>query len=94
MEVQILSSALDFCYTPDIVKGGEEVIKMTEERKGQIALLITKAKYRHDGIRLKFDVARRDIGNMAKEIGISVDEAMEWSEILVRELVDETFPPH
>ena len=64
---------------------------MTEERKGQIALLVLKKQLREEGIRLKGDI-RRQIGDNAKKIGISTDEAMEFSESLVRELVDYAFP--
>ncbi len=63
---------------------------MDETRKGQIALLYLKNKPREDGVRLTPNF-RRQVGNTAKAIGISVDEAMEFSELLVRELVEEAF---
>lgn len=65
---------------------------MTEERKGQIALLFLKRKLRDSGIRLKPDM-KREIGNEAKELGITTDEAMEFVEGLVREMVEQVFPP-
>ncbi|MFZ2975197.1 MAG: hypothetical protein WA055_01030 [Candidatus Moraniibacteriota bacterium] len=64
---------------------------MDEIRKGQIALLYLKNKIREEGVRLTPNM-KRQVGNTAKAIGISVEEAMEFTEILVRELVEETFP--
>ena len=64
---------------------------MTEERKGQIALLHLKAKLQDEGIRLKPDM-RRQIANEAKRIGISVEEATQFAEELVRGMVNEVFP--
>lgn len=66
---------------------------MTEERKGQIALLLLKDRLRSEGVRLKPDI-KRDVGNTAKRIRISADEAMQFVEGLVRELVEETFSSH
>ena len=64
--------------------------KMSEERRGQIALLFLKAKMRRDGIRIKADM-RREVGNEAKEIGVGVDEAMWFLEEMVGELLTEAF---
>ena len=63
---------------------------MDEIRKGQIALLYLKNNVREEGVRLTPNM-KRQIGNTAKAIGISVEEAMEFAEIMVRELVEETF---
>jgi len=63
---------------------------MNDTRKGQIALLLLKHQLREKGIRLTPNF-KRGIGNEANSIGISVDEAMEFAEIIVRELVEETF---
>ncbi len=65
--------------------------KLTEERKGQIALLFVKDRFRSEGIRLKPDM-KRDIGNTAKKIGVSVDELLQLVEELTHELVEEVFP--
>ena len=65
---------------------------MTEERKGPIALLYLKRKLKDGGIRLKPDM-RREIGNEAKELGITTEEATEFVEGLVREMVEAVFPP-
>ena len=67
-------------------------MKLTEERKGQIALLYLKARFKDEGVRLKPDM-RRQIGNAATQIGISTDEAVALVEELVREMVEEVFPP-
>ena len=60
-------------------------------RQGEIALLYLKNKIRNDGVRLSPNIMR-EIGNTAKAIGISLKEATEFSEIIVRELVEEIFP--
>ena len=63
--------------------------RMTEERRGQIALLALKDKTRREG--LKLDNWRRGLGDNAKRLGITLDEASEFVEILTRELVEEAF---
>ena len=63
---------------------------LTKERKGEIALLLVKGKMRNAGIRLA-DV-KREVHGPAKELGIPPEEAMEFFEGLIRELVDEAFP--
>jgi hypothetical protein len=63
---------------------------MDNARKGEIALLVLNARIRKEGIRLGPNF-RRDIGNAAKEIGISFEEAMEFAEEFVREAVEHTF---
>jgi|GEM_PF-2780222 len=63
---------------------------MEESRKGQIAILVVKSILREKGIRLSSNY-RRELGNEAKNIGISFEEFLEFAEPLIRELVDETF---
>jgi len=65
---------------------------MTEERKGQIALLIVRAKFRDDGLRLKPDL-KRELANTAKKIGVPPEEFLLFAETLIREAVAEVFPP-
>lgn len=65
---------------------------MDEKRKGEIALRYLRWKLREDGVRLTPN-GRRQIGNVAKTIGVPMDEAMEFAEFLVREAVDEMFAP-
>ena len=63
---------------------------MDNVRKGQIALRFVKHQLREKGVRLTPNF-RREVGNEAKAIGISIEEAMEFVELIVRELVEETF---
>ncbi len=63
---------------------------MDESRRGQIAILVVKSILREKGVQLTPNF-RREIGNRAKEIGLSTDELLEFVEPLVRELVDEAF---
>lgn len=63
---------------------------LTEQRMGEIALLLLKMKFRTEGIRIGKN-SRREIGNTAKEIGIPFEEALEFTEVLTKELMVETF---
>ena len=63
---------------------------MDDIRKGQIALLLIKHQLREKGVRLTPNF-RREVGNEAKDIGVPIGEAMEFVELIVRELVEETF---
>lgn len=63
---------------------------MDDIRKGQIAFAYLKNKIREEGIRLMPNF-RIQVGNTAKSIGISVEEAMEFSDLIIRELVDEIY---
>jgi hypothetical protein len=64
---------------------------MDKKRQGEIALLYLKNRFDNDGFRLSPNM-KREIANTAKSIGISLEEAMEFVEILVREMVEKTFP--
>jgi type III secretion system FlhB-like substrate exporter len=64
---------------------------MDKKRQGEIALLYLKNKLDNDGVILSSNM-KREIANTAKSIGISLEEAMEFVEILVREMVEKTFP--
>jgi hypothetical protein len=68
-----------------------EEVQMDDKRKGEIALRFLKHKLRSDRIRLGLHT-RREIGNIAKDIDISAEEAMEFVGLITRELVDEVFP--
>jgi hypothetical protein len=63
---------------------------MDDVRKGQLAILFLKHQLREKGVRLT-PYFRRELGNVAKEIGVPLDEATQFVEIIVRELVDEVF---
>ena len=66
---------------------------MDKKRQGEIAFLLLKQKLRETGIRLSAKAKTdREIGNTAKSIGIDIEEAMEFAEIIIREMVDEAFP--
>lgn len=66
---------------------------LTPERKGQIALAFLKYQIREKGIStLRPNQIRREIGNTAKAIGISVEEAAEFAKTLVMEAVNDCFP--
>jgi len=65
---------------------------MDDIRKGQVAFLFLKHQLREKGVRLTPNF-KREIGNDAKAIGISIKEATEFVEPIVRELVEETFAP-
>jgi hypothetical protein len=66
---------------------------MNLQLQGEIARKLLKHKLQKDGIH-KFapNEFRREIGNVAKAIGVEERVLMEFAEILVRELVDEAFP--
>lgn len=69
---------------------------MDEQRKGKIAILLLKLRFREHGIRLSGNT-RRELGNTAKEpsiqgAGISMEELTEFMRTMVQELVDESFP--
>lgn len=66
-------------------------LMLTKERKGEIALLVLKHQKKKEGIRLCPETFKRDVGNMAKSIGISSREAMEFAKEIVEETVRECF---
>ena len=63
---------------------------MDKKRKGEIAYLFLKRQMQKKGIPLNQNL-KREIGNEAKSIGIDGNEAVEFTEILIRELVDDLF---
>lgn len=64
---------------------------LSKERKGEIALKFLMHEKRRKGINLCPETFKRDICNTAKSIGISNEEAMEFSRELVEEFVKECF---
>ncbi len=62
---------------------------MDNVRKGLIALLFLKHQLREKGARLTPNL-KSEIENGAKAIGISLEEATESIESVVRELIEET----
>ena len=63
---------------------------MTEERKGQIALVLLKAKLGTEGIQLKPEL-KRELGNLSQKTGISMEELKEFGKILITEMAEEAF---
>ena len=64
-------------------------MEMTDQRKGEIAYAIVKVKAKADGIR--YDVLRREIGNISKKTGILVEDLEEFATLLNLEIIEETF---
>jgi hypothetical protein len=60
------------------------------QRELKIAKGLLKYIMRQRGITLKPE-AKRDLGNAAKAIGVSVEELKEFARPLVQEMVDEQF---
>ncbi|MDD4531548.1 MAG: hypothetical protein PHH21_02455 [Candidatus Pacebacteria bacterium] len=68
-------------------KKNDPIPEMDEGKMGEIAYAYLQWIMRRDGIRLKADLRRR-VGSTAKDIGISTDEMVEFTKILVREGFD------
>jgi hypothetical protein len=63
---------------------------MTKERRHEIAYLYVARKLRKEGFHLDQNF-RRDIGNTAKDLGITLNEALEFIEPFAREQFEKTF---
>jgi len=63
---------------------------MAKERKGEIAVAFMKQMLREKGLHLTPNL-RREIGKEASAAGVNIDEAMEFVETIVREIVEEAF---
>lgn len=63
---------------------------MDDIRKGQIALILIKYQLREREIKLTPDLLK-EVENEAKTVGIPIEEAAEFVEIIFRELVEEMF---
>lgn len=63
---------------------------ISKERQGELALMYLKNKLRREGVTIKPNI-RRQTANEAKELGISSEEAAEFAEMLIREIVEEAF---
>ena len=61
---------------------------MDPKCQGEIAVLLLKHIVRKKGIYLSPD-DKREIGNIAKEIGIPVEELKQFAKPIVQELLDE-----
>ena len=65
---------------------------MDEKRKGEIALALLKHRTGREGIRILLhpDI-KRDLGDIAKESGIPLDELKKFAKIFIEELLEKTF---
>jgi len=63
---------------------------MDPKRQGEIALQLVKHLMRKRGITLSQD-NMRDFGNVAKAIGVPVEELKQFAKPLMQELLDECF---
>ena len=66
--------------------------KLSQERKGQLALQILKHIVKEKGIKISSDM-REEVALEAKQAGIPADEALILLEEIIRELVDDVFKP-
>ena len=63
---------------------------MDKTRMGEIALLYIKFQLKEKGVRLNPNF-KREVGKLAKDIGITLEEALEFHEKIVRGIVEEVF---
>lgn len=64
---------------------------LTKERKGEIALLVLKHVIAERGLPLRPANTIKEIREKAKELGIPGEQAVQFAEELIREVVDEAF---
>lgn len=62
---------------------------MDEKRKAEIALVLWKHRLARQSI--TFDSLKRELGNIAKETGIPLEELKVFLRSLIEEIVQETF---
>ncbi|HOI97662.1 MAG TPA: hypothetical protein PLA19_04125 [Candidatus Pacearchaeota archaeon] len=74
------------------LKGGEKRMTLSKERQGEIAYATLRYIMTQRGFNLSAS-SKREIDNIAKAIGASHEEAVEFAEKIVREVVDGIFPP-
>ncbi len=68
------------------------IVTLTPEREGQIALKVLRHIYRKKGMGTLNPIEfKREMGNLAKSLGIETDELMQFAEKITRELIDEVF---
>jgi len=63
---------------------------LTNERKGEIALVILKQEIRSEG--LQVNNLKRKLGDMSLKTNVEVDELIRFMEELFWEIMEETFP--
>lgn len=62
---------------------------MNDARKGEIALAMIKNQRKQEGLQL--NSMKRQLGNVAKQTGIPLEELMEFERLLAEQLMEETF---
>ena len=65
-------------------------MSLTQERIGEIALLVLKKKIRQDGFRLSSDNIKQKITDEANNLGIPAEEFAEFMKIILREMYEDT----
>ena len=68
----------------------EAIMEMRKERMGEIALLCVLNKARKGPITLGPARIRREAGDMAKELGIELDEASQFMNQIMNQILVET----
>ena len=63
---------------------------LSSERKGEIAFLLLMDKLRSEGVSLKPKEVRREVINRANKFHLSFSEMREFTEVVLRQLFDET----
>ncbi|HEY9583203.1 MAG TPA: hypothetical protein VJK09_02745 [Candidatus Paceibacterota bacterium] len=71
------------------VRPSESIITKEKERRGELAILFLKARLLKDSLGSATSI--REIGNVAKQVGVSTEEAKAFAEWLVRSIIDEAF---
>ncbi len=66
----------------------KKTVVLTKERQGEIAMACIRHILRRNGLKLDTQ-SNRELGNLAKEIGIGVDELKAFIKPLVQEVIDE-----
>ncbi len=64
-------------------------LKLSKERMGEIALMYVRKKIRKESITLDATQMRRQIGNTAKELSISHEEASAFAENILSDAFSE-----
>lgn len=64
---------------------------MTPERRKEIALKYVQFRVRKEGVVLDPNPLRRSIGETAKGMGIPIEEAVEFTRLLIQEALDIAF---
>lgn len=75
---------------PDEAESKQE---MSKERQGEIALKILRRQLRKNGVKLNNDSVR-ELGNIAKELGIQLSDLKEFARIILEEETEQFVTEH